>query len=133
MLNSLIDEFNKRKRIDSSIKFVSLDTSSPLNDYPEYNTKEFNSEDYYYNVGENKSLYDDKEIERIEKIDFIKSLIIDLPDKHRKVVCLHSEGYTQKEIAEKLQITQPAVSNILAEAIAHCRRLIVRIELKKNH
>lgn len=54
--------------------------------------------------------------DRLDDYIDLRDAIATLPTRQRRVVFLYSLGMTQCEIASELQITQPAVSQLLEKA-----------------
>lgn len=55
--------------------------------------------------------------DRIDEYLDLQDAIAALPTRQRRAVYLYSLGLTQVEIAMELQITQPAVSQLLEKAV----------------
>ncbi len=55
-----------------------------------------------------------------------------LTEKEKAVLKLKKEGYTQQEIAKKLKISQPAVSNFASNALWKVKDAEEIIKLKKE-
>jgi len=55
-----------------------------------------------------------------------------LTEKEKEVVKLKNKGFTQKEIARKLKISQPAVSNFYNNALWKIKDAEEVIKLKKE-
>ena len=73
------------------------------------------SEDFEDNL---QSRIHETESKLIDQIDYENSLK-DLPEQHRRAVKLCNDGYTYRQIAQKLGISHPTVSSIVDRNIVY--------------
>ena len=66
----------------------------------------------------------DRPTDKLDNYMDLCNAVAALPGKQRRAALLYSLGYTQIEIAFEMEISQPAVSNLLQKAFCYCEGVI---------
>lgn len=80
-------------------------------------TTDDNSINYFELIPSNSNTED----EVVTKLDF-EQFLEKVPDREREIFTMRQEGFTQREIAKKFQLSQPTVQRLMKKSIQYFYR-----------
>lgn len=118
-----LKKLNKYQNIDSLNKIINIDS----------NGNELKIEDLLYD-----ELNLNEEYIKNETYQFVRELVSNLKEKEKKIIIMYfgfdkDKSYTQKEISEKLNISQSYVSRIIKKSLNQIRTKLIANEFVEHN